>query len=61
VGDQRKRRLRPIGIECGATRIERATLDDWVPRKALYMYYYNPSGLPRKLRVLIDFVRERLK
>ena len=36
-------------------------LDDWVPRKTLYMYYYNPSGLPRKLRVFIDFVRERLK
>jgi DNA-binding transcriptional LysR family regulator len=36
-------------------------LDDWIPREALYLYYYNPSGLPRKLRVFIDFVRERLK
>jgi DNA-binding transcriptional LysR family regulator len=36
-------------------------LDDWIPRKALYIYYYNPSGLPRKLRVFIDFLRERLK
>jgi DNA-binding transcriptional LysR family regulator len=35
-------------------------LDDWIPRKALYLYYYNPSGLPRKLRVFIDFLRERL-
>ncbi|MFT4504797.1 LysR family transcriptional regulator [Caballeronia sp. 15711] len=36
-------------------------LDDWIPHEALYLYYYNPSGLPRKLRVFIDFVRERLK
>lgn len=36
-------------------------LDDWIPRKTLYIYYYNPSGLPRKLRVFIDFVRERLR
>jgi DNA-binding transcriptional LysR family regulator len=37
-----------------------SVLDEWVPRGALYLYYYNPSGLPRKLRVFIDFVRERL-
>ncbi|RFU43998.1 LysR family transcriptional regulator [Paraburkholderia sp. DHOC27] len=36
-------------------------LDEWIPRGALYLYYYNPNGLPRKLRVFIDFVRERLK
>jgi DNA-binding transcriptional LysR family regulator len=36
-------------------------LDDWIPRGALYLYYYNPNGMPRKLRVFIDFVRERLK
>ncbi|CAD6534274.1 HTH-type transcriptional regulator PgrR [Paraburkholderia hiiakae] len=36
-------------------------LDDWIARGALYLYYYNPSGMPRKLRVFIDFVRERLK
>jgi DNA-binding transcriptional LysR family regulator len=36
-------------------------LDEWIPHGALYLYYYNPSGLPRKLRVFIDFVRERLK
>ncbi|WP_109476217.1 LysR family transcriptional regulator [Paraburkholderia sp. C35] len=36
-------------------------LDEWVPRGALYLYYYNPTRLPRKLRVFIDFVRERLR
>lgn len=36
-------------------------LDDWIPREALYLYYYNPGGLPRKLRVFIDFARERLR
>jgi len=36
-------------------------LDDWVPPGSLYLYYYNPSDMPRKLRVFIDFVRERLK
>jgi DNA-binding transcriptional LysR family regulator len=36
-------------------------LDEWIPRKALYLYYYNPSGLPRKLRAFIDFARERLR
>ena len=37
-----------------------SVLDDWVPRGALYLYYYNPNGLPRKLRVFIDFARARL-
>lgn len=37
-----------------------SALDDWVPREALYLYYYNPDGMPRKLRAFIDFVRERL-
>jgi DNA-binding transcriptional LysR family regulator len=36
-------------------------LDDWVPRTALYLYYYNPGGMPRKLRAFIDFARARLK
>jgi DNA-binding transcriptional LysR family regulator len=35
-------------------------LDDWIPPEALYLYYYNPSGLPRKLRVFIDFARKHL-
>jgi DNA-binding transcriptional LysR family regulator len=38
-----------------------SVLDEWVPPGALYLYYYNPNGLPRKLRVFIDFVRERLR
>jgi len=38
-----------------------SVLDDWVPRGALYLYYYNPSGMPRKLRVFIDFLREHLR
>lgn len=38
-----------------------SVLDAWVPPSSLYLYYYNPSGLPRKLRVFIDFVRERLQ
>jgi DNA-binding transcriptional LysR family regulator len=37
-----------------------SVLDGWVPPGALYLYYYNPNGMPRKLRVFIDFVRERL-
>jgi DNA-binding transcriptional LysR family regulator len=37
-----------------------SVLDEWIPIEALYLYYYNPNGLPRKLRVFIDFVRERL-
>jgi DNA-binding transcriptional LysR family regulator len=37
-----------------------SVLDDWVPRGALYLYCYNPNGLPRKLRVFIDFARARL-
>jgi DNA-binding transcriptional LysR family regulator len=37
-----------------------SVIDEWVPPGALYLYYYNPNGLPRKLRVFIDFVRERL-
>jgi DNA-binding transcriptional LysR family regulator len=38
-----------------------SALDDWVPRTALYLYYYNPGGMPRKLRAFIDFARARLK
>jgi DNA-binding transcriptional LysR family regulator len=38
-----------------------SALDDWVPREALYLYYYNPDGMPRKLRAFIDFVRAHLK
>ncbi|MFM0176713.1 LysR substrate-binding domain-containing protein, partial [Paraburkholderia sediminicola] len=30
-----------------------SVLDEWIPIEALYLYYYNPSGLPRKLRVFI--------
>ncbi|QGZ63070.1 LysR family transcriptional regulator [Paraburkholderia acidisoli] len=37
-----------------------SVLDEWVPAGALYLYYYNPNGMPRKLRAFIDFVRERL-
>lgn len=36
-----------------------SVLDGWIPREALYLYYYNPGNLPRKLRVFIDFVRDR--
>ncbi|MGF6767785.1 DNA-binding transcriptional LysR family regulator [Paraburkholderia sp. GAS199] len=36
-------------------------LDGWTPGGTLYLYYYNPGRIPRKLRVFIDFVRERLK
>jgi DNA-binding transcriptional LysR family regulator len=38
-----------------------SALDDWVPRAALYLYYYNPGGMPRKLRAFIDFARAHLK
>lgn len=38
-----------------------SVLDGWVPNEAFYLYYYNPGRPPRKLRVFIDFLRERLK
>jgi DNA-binding transcriptional LysR family regulator len=47
-----------------APHIERGTLvsvlDGWVPATALYLYYFHRSGMPRKLRVFIDFLREHL-
>ncbi len=35
-----------------------SVLDSWIPRESLYLYYYNPSGMPKKLRVFIDFVKQ---
>jgi DNA-binding transcriptional LysR family regulator len=32
-------------------------LDDWSPPGGLYLYYFNRSSMPPKLRVLIDFLR----
>lgn len=36
-------------------------LDGWVPVEGLYLYYYNPAGMPPKLRAFIDFARSRLQ
>jgi DNA-binding transcriptional LysR family regulator len=36
-------------------------LDGWVPSEGLYLYYYNRSGMPKKLRVFIDFVQAALQ
>jgi DNA-binding transcriptional LysR family regulator len=36
-------------------------LDGWVPSEGLYLYYYNRSGMPKKLRVFIDFVQAALR
>jgi DNA-binding transcriptional LysR family regulator len=35
-------------------------LDAWVPKTGLYLYYYHRSGMPKKLRVFIDFVKRFL-
>lgn len=35
-------------------------LDAWIPRTGLYLYYYNRTGMPKKLRVFIDFARTAL-
>lgn len=32
-------------------------LEDWSPPGGLYLYYFNRSGMPSKLRVLIDFLK----
>ncbi|HEV7816942.1 MAG TPA: LysR family transcriptional regulator [Janthinobacterium sp.] len=31
-------------------------LEDWSPREGLYLYFFNPRGMPPKLRVFIDFL-----
>jgi len=33
-------------------------LEDWSPSEGLYLYFYNPRGMPPKLRVFIDFLME---
>lgn len=33
-------------------------LDDWSPSEGLFLYFYNPRGMPPKLRVFIDFLME---
>lgn len=34
-------------------------LAQWSPPCAMYLYYFNRSRMPKKLRVFIDFMRER--
>ncbi|MGO4330095.1 LysR family transcriptional regulator [Cupriavidus sp. 2TAF22] len=37
-----------------------SVLDGWIPRTGLYLYYYNRTGMPKKLRVFIDFAKAAL-
>ncbi|WP_454727025.1 MULTISPECIES: LysR family transcriptional regulator [Cupriavidus] len=37
-----------------------SVLDGWIPRAGLYLYYYNRTGMPKKLRVFIDFAKAAL-
>jgi DNA-binding transcriptional LysR family regulator len=36
-------------------------LRGWVPSAGLYLYYYHRQGMPKKLRVLIDYLRAALR
>jgi DNA-binding transcriptional LysR family regulator len=36
-------------------------LDGWVPSTGLYLYYFDRSGMPQKLRAFIDFLRQHLQ
>jgi len=33
-------------------------LDDWIAHSALYLYYFNRTNTPKKLRVFIEFLKE---
>lgn len=35
-------------------------LEEWSPAAGLYLYYFNRSSMPPKLRVFIDFLKEAL-
>ncbi|MGH8780231.1 LysR family transcriptional regulator [Paraburkholderia sp.] len=35
-------------------------LEEWSPTAGLYLYYFNRSSMPPKLRVLIDFLKDAL-
>lgn len=37
-----------------------SVLEGWSSPATLYLYHYNPSGMPRKLRVFIDFLKAKL-